>query len=152
MLGAGAGAGDEQRGAEPDAPPDEPGERVAERRRARCRAPARRGRRTARRAGRQGLQRRHGAGEKPAQQRERAVAKAEFGLPDRQQHVDQVGVAVVQRMRGAGDRERAGGPRGGRRGGRGRHGRVVGGAGHGSPCARRGAAPACDTFMTAANL
>src|SRR5262245_32839345 len=45
----------------------------------------------------------HGAGEQPAQQPELRIAKPEFFLPDRQHDVDQIGVAVVQRMRGAGD-------------------------------------------------
>ena len=65
------------------------------------------------------LERRHRAGVKPAQRGQHPVAQAEFGLPERQQDVDQVGVSVVQRMRGSGDRERAPGGcdvRGGRAG------------------------------------
>src|SRR5262249_36071903 len=38
---------------------------------------------------------------------DRRIGEAELGLPDRKQHVDEVGVAVVQRMRAAGDAERA---------------------------------------------
>src|SRR5262249_13216954 len=45
----------------------------------------------------------HGAGEQPAQQPEFGVAKPELLLPDRQHDVDQIGVAVMQRMRAAGD-------------------------------------------------
>jgi len=45
----------------------------------------------------------HGAGEQPAQQPELGVTKPELLLPDRQHDVDQTAVAVVQRMRGAGD-------------------------------------------------
>ena len=45
----------------------------------------------------------HGAGEQPAQQPELGVTKPELLLPDRQHDVDQIGVAVMQRMRGAGD-------------------------------------------------
>src|SRR5262249_19649007 len=43
------------------------------------------------------------AGEQSAQQPELRIAEPELFLPDRQHHVDQIGVAVVQRMRGAGD-------------------------------------------------
>ena len=53
------------------------------------------------------LEARHGAGEHAAQQADRRVAQAELRLPDRQHHVDQVGVAVVQRVRAAGDADRA---------------------------------------------
>src|SRR5260370_17538032 len=44
-----------------------------------------------------------GAGEQPAQQSELCVAEPELLLPNRQHDVDQVGVAVVQGMRTAGD-------------------------------------------------
>src|SRR5262249_48932196 len=45
----------------------------------------------------------HGAGEQPAQQPELGVAEPELLLPDRQHDVDQIGIAVVQRVRAAGD-------------------------------------------------
>src|SRR5262245_32877767 len=45
----------------------------------------------------------HGAGEQPAQQPELCVAQPELLLPNRQHDVDQIGVAVVQCMRTAGD-------------------------------------------------
>ena len=46
-----------------------------------------------------------------AQDRQRAVAERELGLPDGQEHVDHVGEAVMQRMGEAGDREGASGAR-----------------------------------------
>ncbi len=49
------------------------------------------------------LEARHGAGKEPAQQAELGIAKSELLLPDRHHHVDQIGVAVVQRVRAAGD-------------------------------------------------
>src|SRR5262249_4999183 len=45
----------------------------------------------------------HGAGEQPAQQPELGVTKPKLLLPDRQHDVDQTAVAVMQRMRAAGD-------------------------------------------------
>ncbi len=53
------------------------------------------------------LQSRHGAGEHAAQQADRGIAEAELGLPDRQHDVDQIGIAVVQRVRAGGDRQSA---------------------------------------------
>src|SRR5215470_9933354 len=49
------------------------------------------------------LKRRHGAGEQTAHQAKLAIAEPEFGLPDRQHHDDEIGVAVMQGMRAAGD-------------------------------------------------
>ena len=49
------------------------------------------------------LQAGHGAGEQRAQQPELGIAEPELLLPDRQHDIDQVGIAVVQRMRTAGD-------------------------------------------------
>src|SRR6185437_6022648 len=49
------------------------------------------------------LQAGHGAGEQRAQQPELGKAQPELPLPDRQHHVDEVGIAVVQRMGAAGD-------------------------------------------------
>jgi hypothetical protein len=57
-------------------------------------------------AARGNLQRRHCAGVEAAEGREHPVAQAEFGLPDGQQDVEQVGVAVMQSMRGSGDGKR----------------------------------------------
>ncbi len=54
-------------------------------------------------APRRQLQGRHGAGIDAAQDRQRAVVEAKIRLPDRQQGVDHVGVAVVQRMRRTGE-------------------------------------------------
>ncbi len=48
----------------------------------------------------------HGAGKAGAQQTERGIADAELSLPERQHNVDQIGVAVVQRMRAAGNADR----------------------------------------------
>ena len=45
----------------------------------------------------------HSAGEQPAQQAELCIAEPELLLPNRQHDVDQIGVAVVQCMRTAGD-------------------------------------------------
>src|SRR5262249_52620507 len=45
----------------------------------------------------------HAAGEQSAQQPELGVTKPELLLPDRQHDVDQTAVAVMQRMRAAGD-------------------------------------------------
>lgn len=42
-----------------------------------------------------------------AKDRERGISQTEFGLPDRQQHIDQIAVAVVQRMRRSRKDERA---------------------------------------------
>ncbi len=49
------------------------------------------------------LQSRHGAGIKSAHEGEHPVAQRELGLPNRKQYIDQVRVAVVQRMREARD-------------------------------------------------
>ena len=49
----------------------------------------------------------HRAGEHGLHQPERGKAEAEFLLPDRQHHVDQIGITVVQRVGAAGDAERA---------------------------------------------
>src|SRR5947207_14654383 len=49
------------------------------------------------------LQPRHGAGKQAAQQPELRISEPELLLPNRQHDVDQVGVAVMQRMRAAGD-------------------------------------------------
>src|SRR5260370_7726151 len=45
----------------------------------------------------------HGAGEQGAQEPKLGITKPELLLPDRQQHIDQIGIAVVQRVRAAGD-------------------------------------------------
>jgi hypothetical protein len=50
------------------------------------------------------LQARHGADEYAAQNPERRIIETEFGLPQRQHDVDEVGVAVVQRVRHRRDR------------------------------------------------
>src|SRR5215510_12659108 len=47
------------------------------------------------------------AGEHCFHEPKRGKAETEFGLPDRQHHIDEIGIAVVQRMRAAGDPERA---------------------------------------------
>ena len=49
------------------------------------------------------LEARHGAGKQAAQQAELRIAESELGLPDRQQHINEIGVAVVQCVRAAGD-------------------------------------------------
>ena len=49
------------------------------------------------------LQRRHGAGEHAAQHAERGIGQGEFGLPQRQHDVDEIGIAVVQRVRDTGN-------------------------------------------------
>ena len=41
------------------------------------------------------------AGKDRTHQTERRIAKSEFGLPDRQHQIDQIGVAVMQHMRAA---------------------------------------------------
>ena len=61
------------------------------------------------------LQTRHGAGIEPAKNGEETVAQCEFGLPDRQQHVDRIGEAVVQGVIEPGERKRSRGACGGRR-------------------------------------
>ena len=50
---------------------------------------------------RRNLETGHGAGEQPAQEPELGIAEPELLLPDRQQDVDQIGIAVVQRVRAA---------------------------------------------------
>ncbi len=53
------------------------------------------------------LQARHGAGEDAAECAESRICQAEFGLPQRQQDVDEIGVTVVQCMVEAGNRSSA---------------------------------------------
>jgi hypothetical protein len=60
-----------------------------------------------RHAGGGNLQARHGAAEERAQETDGRIAQAELGLPDRQRHPDEVGVAVVQDVRARRDAERA---------------------------------------------
>src|SRR6516225_3151135 len=50
------------------------------------------------------LQRSHGADERAAEEPERRIGQAEFGLPQWQHDVDEVGITVVQRVRDARDR------------------------------------------------
>src|SRR5262249_45918594 len=47
------------------------------------------------------------AGEHRFHEPKRGETESEFALPDRQHHIDKIGVTVVQRMRTAGDAERA---------------------------------------------
>src|ERR1700730_16711003 len=56
---------------------------------------------------RRNLKSRHGAGKQSAQEAELAVAEPEFLLPQRQQHVDQISKAVVERVRSACYRRKA---------------------------------------------
>jgi hypothetical protein len=49
----------------------------------------------------------HRADVKRAQQADRRVVEPELRLPQRQQHVEQIGVPVMQHMRATGDRHRA---------------------------------------------
>jgi len=106
MLRARSRARDRQRHAQADQAAGEPGERVAPGRQRGAEgendAPAHPLRQP---AGGQ-LECGHGAGIEAAEDGQHREAQAEFGLPDRQQDVDQVGVAVVQGMRRAGDRQR----------------------------------------------
>ena len=53
------------------------------------------------------LERGQRAGKASAQQPDLAVADAELLLPDRQHHIDEIGVAVVQGVHAAGHAERA---------------------------------------------
>src|SRR5664279_990987 len=106
MLRAGAEPGHEQRGHQRGDAAAETGEAIAE-------------------AGKRGAEREHDrrpeplgqqarwnlkTGERAREHRlhqpERGKAEAEFVLPDRQHDVDQVGIAVVQRMRAAGHAKR----------------------------------------------
>ena len=50
------------------------------------------------------LQRSHGADERAAEEPERRIRQAEFGLPQWQHDVDEAGITVVQRVRDARDR------------------------------------------------
>ena len=52
------------------------------------------------------LQARHGAGVDHAQHADGGVTQPELGLPDRQSDPDQIRIAVMQRVRAAGDAER----------------------------------------------
>ena len=63
----------------------------------------------------------HRAGEQRAQQPDLGIAEAELGLPQRQQHIEEVGIAVMQHMRAAGDRHCAPLRRGDLAQGRGNH-------------------------------
>ena len=74
------------------------------------------------------LEARHRAGEHAAQRADRRIAQAELRLPDRQHDDHEVGVAVVQRMRAAGDTHRA--PLFAARAFR---GRAIGGGAHAAP-------------------
>ena len=53
------------------------------------------------------LEQRQRAGEQAAQHADLGIGEAELRLPDRQHHIDEVGIAVMGRMRPAGDRQRA---------------------------------------------
>ena len=74
------------------------------------------------------LEARHRAGEHAAQRADRRIAQAELRLPDRQHHDDEIGVAVVQRMRAARGTHRA--PLFAARAFR---GRAIGGGAHAAP-------------------
>src|SRR5262245_19911015 len=103
MLGAGAEPADEQRDHEQRQTRARAGEAVAG---ASERGAERQHRSRAQALGEEGggnLERGHGAGEQPAQQAEFGIAEPELPLPDRQHDEDHVGVAVVQRVRAAGD-------------------------------------------------
>src|SRR5450756_2182660 len=107
MLRAGAQPGHEQRGHQRGDAAAEAGEAIAE---AGERGAEREHDRRAEPLGQQArgnLKASERAGEYRLHQPERGKAEAEFVLPDRQQDVDQVGIAVVQRMRAAGHAERA---------------------------------------------
>ena len=103
MLGAGAEPADEQRGHQHGEAGAGAGQAIAE---AGERGAEREHRGGAQPFGHQAcrnLEARHGAGEQAAQQPELGIAEPELPLPDRQQDVDEIGVAVVQRVRPAGD-------------------------------------------------
>jgi hypothetical protein len=55
---------------------------------------------------RRNLEARQRAGKDCSHQPQRRKAEAEFALPDRQHHVDEIGVPVMQRMRTAGNADR----------------------------------------------
>ena len=108
MLGAAAGASDEERDAEPEEAAGGPCGGKA--RRAEPRAEHEHGPRpeaTSQRA-RRDLQGRHGAGMDGAQERQTRVAERELGLPHGQEHVDEIRVAVVQGVVRARHRQGAG--------------------------------------------
>ncbi len=103
MLDAGAGAGDEQRGIESHRAAAEAGQRIASRGEHRPEDQHRPPADMIGEPARGHLQRGHGAGIETAQQRERDIVEPELGPPDRKEHVDGVGVAVMQGVREAGE-------------------------------------------------
>jgi hypothetical protein len=107
MLCAGAEAADEQRGDEQQEARARPGQEVSDAGKRGPEPEHRRGAEPFRQQRRRNLERGHGAGIDAAQHPDLGIAEAEFALPDRQQHEDDVGEAVVQRVRPAGDAGRA---------------------------------------------
>ena len=118
MLRAAAGARQRQREAQDDEAARGAGKRVARRADERAEHQHRAQAEPAGERGGRHLQPGQRADVERAQQRQGDVAEAELRLPDREEHVDQVGVAVVERMVDPDHRERAPGLRaaGGRSG------------------------------------
>ena len=113
MLRARAGARHDERQAQAGEPAREAGEAVSGRRQHRAEnQDATRAKPALGQTGRRDLQRRHRGRIQSAQPRERAIAEPELRLPDRQQHVDHIAEAVVQRMGEASARQRPAGMRG----------------------------------------
>ena len=96
---------------EPDDPAGHARERVTQRGQRRAQGKDRPAPELFRQAGRRNLEGRHRAAVESAHQGEGGVAHGKFRAPHRQQHVDQVGVTVVERVREAANREHASGER-----------------------------------------
>ena len=107
MLRAGPRARESERDTKPKQPAGKTGQSIAKR--GKCRT-KRQNHSTANSFGEAAngnLQSRHRTGVEASHQAKYAVAEGELSLPDRQQHVDQVGIPVVQGVREARDDERA---------------------------------------------
>ena len=103
MLGAGAKPADRERDKQRRKTSAGAGQAIAESGQRSAKRQHRGGAEPLRQKRSRNLHARHRAGEDGAQQAERRVGQAEFGLPKRQHDVDQIGVAVVQRVSGARD-------------------------------------------------
>ena len=107
MLRACAQAADEQGQHQQRKPAAGAGEAIADTGERGAERQHRRGAEPLRQQRRRNLERGHGAGIDAAQHADLGIAEPEFPLPDRQQHEDDVGKAVVQGVCPAGDTNRA---------------------------------------------
>src|SRR5215475_15591313 len=105
MLGTCAEAANEQRHDEASDSAAETGKYVAKSCERGAERQHRRGAETFSRKTRRNLQARERTGKDRSHQPKRREPEAEFALPDRQHHIDKIGVSVMQRMRTTGNAE-----------------------------------------------